>query len=75
MAAAFKVKYRGPNGDCPDCVVPFDSPGECVAEFADRIKEVIVNVRGGEWKKHNVTIRSIEYIGPWFSEKRVRISK
>ena len=73
MAAAFRVKSQGPGGDCPDGIVPFDSPGECVAEFADRIKDVLVSARGGDWEPHDVTIIKIEYVGPWFTERRVGV--
>ena len=70
MAAAFKVEYLGRGGfQCPTCVIPFDSPGDCVAKFAERIKEILVNARGGDWKPHDITIKSIEYIGPWFTSK------
>jgi hypothetical protein len=67
MAAAYLVKYRGPTGDCPDCVVIFDSPGECVAEFAQRIQDTLVKARGGHWQPHDVRLYGVTYLGPWFS--------
>lgn len=75
--AAFRVSYKGPSGsECPDCIVPFDSDcGECVADLAARMKNIIVAARGGGWKPHQVTITKIEYIGPWFSEKPVHVSE
>lgn len=67
MAAAFRVKYRGPTGDCPDAVVIFDGGyGECAAELATQIKQALVKPRGGHWQSHDVMIREIVYIGPWF---------
>lgn len=67
MAAAYRVKYRGPTGDCPDCVVVFDSPGECVAEFAEAIKDTLVKARGGSWQSHDVHLYEVVYVGPWFN--------
>lgn len=69
MAAAFLVKYIGPIGECPDAVVVFDSPGDCVAEFAKRIQATLVEARGGCWNEHDVRIREIQYLGPWFRGK------
>lgn len=67
MSAAYRVSYRGPSGECPDCVIPIDSPcSDCVAEQAATIKNTIVSVRGGAWRPSEVTIRKIEYLGPWF---------
>jgi hypothetical protein len=69
MSAAYRVKYEGPNGDCPDAVVTFHSDrGECVAELASEIKERLVKARGGQWDARKVIIREIAYIGPWFYE-------
>ncbi len=66
MSAAFLVSFRGPNGDCPDTVFTVDSPwSECCADFAAMVKQQIVSDRGGLWKDHQVTIRSIRYLGPW----------
>ena len=71
MAAAFLVSYRGPSGDCPDCVIPVDSPeSECVADQAATIKNTIVSARGGNWKPTDVVIRKIEYLGPWFAPRK-----
>lgn len=73
MSAAFRVKYRGPSGDCPDAVVTFESPcGECAGELAKSIKERLVKARGGCWEMRDVTIREIVYIGPWFYEAPTR---
>jgi hypothetical protein len=70
VSAAFRVKYRGPTGDCPDAVVTFRTgDGECAADVAKDIKKRLVDARGGAWKEHEVTVRAIEYLGPWFREK------
>lgn len=70
MAAAYLVKYSGPRGEaCPDCVVPIQPhAGECIGELAARIKTAIVRARGGSWKGHDVTLRKVEYLGPWFED-------
>lgn len=72
MAAAYRVTYEGPSGGkCPDCVIPIESgESECVGEQAAVIKHTIVSIRGGHWKPHDVVIRKIEYIGPWFSPRK-----
>lgn len=71
MAAAFRVSYRGPSGDCPDCVIPTESyESECIADQAAMIKATIVKIRGGHWRPSDVTIRRIEYLGPWFEPKQ-----
>jgi len=81
MAVAFKVKYEHNSRACPDCIMvfetvdqvgPTDSMTECVGELAIKIKERLVSARGGNWEARNVTIRSIEYLGPWFMYVGIR---
>ena len=68
MAAAFKVEYSGPNGRCPDCVIIFSSySGEDVGNVAQVARDRLVEIRGGEWSVHDLTLHSMSYIGPWFS--------
>ena len=68
MAAAFMVEYRHYNGFQAKEVVIFDSPCQCVADLARRIKAVLVNARSGAWNPAHVEIQKIEYLGPWFCE-------
>ncbi len=70
MAAAFLVKYRGPNGNCPNAVVVFDvMKGDCIGELASKAKQTLVAARGGAWAKREVTIQQMKYLGPWFPAK------
>lgn len=66
MSAAYRIKYRGPTGDCPDAVVTFEAPIECAVELAQKIKQSLISPRGGHWEPHDVTVREIIYLGPWF---------
>ncbi|MAT38103.1 MAG: hypothetical protein CL946_00715 [Ectothiorhodospiraceae bacterium] len=65
MTVAYRVSYSGPNGECPDCVIPLDgSVGDCVTEQAAVIKRTLVCSGGLDWEEDDVVIRKIEYIGP-----------
>ena len=70
MAAAYRVKYRGPHGPCPDAVVIFDGGrGEDLAELAPLAQRILVDARGGVWPEHVVKLEAMQYLGPWFAEK------
>ncbi len=70
MAAAYRVTYRGPGGECPPCIVPI--PGhvrEGVEHVAAIVHHTLVSARGGGWQPHEVSVTSIEYVGPWFEPR------
>lgn len=66
MSAAYRVRYRGPSGPCPDAIVTFGPDwSEDIAHLGLAIKRSLLAGRAG-WTALSVQITAIEYLGPWF---------